>query len=74
MEEDGGVYPKIEIRVMQGNPRSPYIGQQGPYVKHSINGQFLDKEGNIVSKSKLEAHIPIHEYDFAKLSKMVPHE
>ncbi|QVL57521.1 MAG: hypothetical protein KFB93_00135 [Simkaniaceae bacterium] len=70
----GKMYPKVEIRVMKGNPNSPNVGQQRSYVVHRVNGKFLDKNGNIVSRKGTEPHIPFEEYDFEKLSKLVPYE
>ena len=71
---DGTMYPKVEVRVMEGNPNSPNLGQQRPYVIHRVDGKFLDKNGNIVSRKGVEPHILFEEYDFEKLSKLVPYE
>ena len=73
-KRDGTMYPKVEVRVMEGNPNSPNPGQQCPYVRHSVNGKFLDKYGNIVHKNKPEAHIPFEEYSFEKISEVMPYE
>ena len=55
---------------MPGNPHSPHLTQQKPYVKHSVNGKFADKYGNIVLTDAPEAHIPINEYNFERTGKL----
>jgi RHS repeat-associated protein len=52
------------VRIMPGNIDSPFPAQQVPYVKRQINGQFLDKYGNVVSGRTPEAHIPFDEFQF----------
>ena len=61
---------KAEVRVMPGNPYSPHLTQQKPYVKHSVNGKFFDKHGNIAPRKSAEAHIPINEYNFERTGKL----
>jgi len=65
---------KGEVRVMPGNPNSKWPSQRKPYVKHSSNGQFLDKNRNIVPADSAASHIPINEYNFEKLNSLVSHE
>lgn len=55
---DEGTY----IRVMHGTPHSPNPCQQKPYVNRRVNGQSVDKSGNIVPHDSPEAHIPIEEF------------
>lgn len=58
------------VRVMPGDPYSPYPWQQKPYVKHQIKGGIsLDKNGNIVNKKSQAAHIPIDEFIFINKEK-----
>ncbi len=55
---DEGTY----IRVMPGSPHSSNPSQQKPYVNQRINGQSLNKKGEIVSNKSPEAHIPLEEF------------
>lgn len=52
------------IRVMSGNPESPFPAQRKPYVKHNTPKGCLDKNGQIVSEKDPSAHIPLEEYNF----------
>jgi hypothetical protein len=55
----------VNIRVMPGNPRSPYPNSQQPYVRQSVHGQSIDKNGRIISNPRSnEAHIPLKEFMF----------
>ena len=56
---------------MPENPNSLNPAQKTPYVKHRTDKGYLDKYGNFVKKGSFESHIPINEYDFEKLSKLV---
>ena len=56
--ENEGTY----IRVMPGKPHSPNFYQQNPYINRRIDGQSLDKFGNVVNHTSPEAHIPINEF------------
>lgn len=47
---------------MPGKPHSPFPYQRNPYVTQMINGETIDKFGNIVSSKSPEAHIPLEEY------------
>ena len=69
IDKSGKMCAKVEVRVMPGNPLSSYPTQQKPYVKYSVNGKFLDKNGNLFSKEAPECHIPLHEYNFETFSK-----
>jgi RHS repeat-associated protein len=55
---DSGTY----VRVMPGNPDSPFPAQQTPYVKDLRNGQAVDVNGNPVNGKSPEAHIPQSKY------------
>jgi hypothetical protein len=59
---DEGTY----IRVTPGKPHSPFPYQQKPYVSHLRNGNFLDKNGNIVGRKDPAAHIPVEEFVYRK--------
>lgn len=52
------------MRVMPGDPNSTYSSQQQPYVRRQVNGQFLDKDGNIVPKNSPDSHIPLEDFQF----------
>ena len=56
--------PHDSVRVMPGNPNSPNPAQQIPYIKRMKNGSGLDKFGNPVDPSSLEAHILLSEFIF----------
>lgn len=56
--EDEGTY----VRIMPGKPHSSNPYQQKPYVNRRIDGNSLDKFGNIVDNSSPEAHILIEEF------------
>ncbi|MBI3211803.1 MAG: hypothetical protein HYZ47_03865 [Simkania negevensis] len=60
------------VRVSPGNPTSPNYVQQHPYVVHVTDKGCLNKDGKLVRSRDVEAHIPLDQYDFEKLSKMVP--
>ena len=51
-----------QVRVMQGNPNSPYPNSRGPYVRQLRNGQWLDAQGNPVSRTDPAGHIPLDQY------------
>ncbi|MEI8300776.1 MAG: hypothetical protein WCG10_04090 [Chlamydiota bacterium] len=67
-DKGGGIkyiHPKDEgtyVRIMPGQPHSPFPRQREPYVNHRINGRSVDKFGNVVPNSSPEAHIPIYEF------------
>jgi hypothetical protein len=50
------------VRVMPGDPNSPYPNSQGPYVRVLRNGKYLDNNGNVVSKTSPEGHIPLNQF------------
>ena len=54
--------PNTYVRVMPGKPHSPNPCQQKPYVAWQKHGKSLDRFGNIVDSSALEAHIPIEKF------------
>jgi len=52
--------PNESIRVMPGNPNSPYKNSQSSYVVNRDNsGSSLDVDGNRVPKKSSEGHIPL---------------
>lgn len=65
---------KAEVRVMPGNPNARWSSQRTPYVKHCVDGIFLDNNGAIVLENQAEAHIPLLEYNFIKLSRLLPYD
>ncbi len=52
------------VRVMQGDPASPFPNSQSPYVRWQQNGQALDIKGNVVPKNTPDAHIPLQDFKF----------
>jgi|GEM_PF-2213622 tetratricopeptide (TPR) repeat protein len=64
--------PHISIRVSPGNPNSINSAQRTPYIVHKTPKGPLDKKGKIHKKDDIEVHIPIEEYDFTKLTKILP--
>jgi hypothetical protein len=52
------------VRVMQGNPNSPFPNSQSPYVRWQKNGQALDANGNAVPRNTPNAHIPLKDFKF----------
>ncbi|SMC33000.1 RHS repeat-associated core domain-containing protein [Janibacter indicus] len=53
------------VRVMQGNPNSPFPNSQAPYVRWQRNGRPLDQYGNELPSAKVpEAHIPLSNFRF----------
>lgn len=53
------------VRVMQGNPNSPFPNSQVPYVRWQRNGQPLDQYGDVLASAKVpEAHIPLSDFRF----------
>jgi RHS repeat-associated protein len=53
------------VRVMPGNPHSPYPNSRAPYVRWQKNGQPLDACGKVLPTSKTpDAHIPLPEFKF----------
>lgn len=67
---DGGVRyfdprnPGNAVRVMPGDPASPWINSRSPYVRWQRNGQALDVNGNQVPKHTPDAHIPLPLFNF----------
>ena len=61
--------PNDRVRVMPGNPDSPYPQQQGPYVVDQ-NGGYRDVNGNPIPGSRPgstpEAHIPYDDFKFRR--------
>jgi hypothetical protein len=74
LDKSGNKCVKTEVRVMPGNPQSPNAIQRTPYVKHSIDGKFMDKYGNIVRDETIESHIPLIDYNFKHVNKLVSYE
>lgn len=61
-----------KIRVSPGTPNSINPAQKRPYVIHKTPKRPLGKNGRVYKKGDIETHIPIEEYDFIKLTKIVP--
>ncbi|MFS0895232.1 RHS repeat-associated core domain-containing protein [Microbacterium sp. 179-I 3D3 NHS] len=56
--------PGNSVRVMEGNPNSPYVHSRSPYVRWQKNGQALDAFWKPVDKFSPEAHIPYSTFSF----------
>jgi len=56
--------PNDQIRVMPGNPNSPFPAQQQPYTIQQRSGQAYDSYGNRVNPSDPAAHIPSSEFQY----------
>ena len=52
------------VRVMPGNPRSPYANSRVPYVRWQRNGRALDVNGNPVPRQSRESHIRVEDFVF----------
>ncbi len=51
------------IRLMPGNPNSPNSYQRNAYMKRSVDGVFVDINGNPLPSGNVpEAHIPINDF------------
>ena len=58
------------IRIMPGNPASPNVAQQSPYVVFKKNGVAYDVNGNALKSVTDEAaHIPVEKFDISKMPK-----
>jgi len=52
--------PNQTVRIMQGDPKSPYPNSQNPYMRQTdTGGNFLNKNGNRVPRRSPDGHIPI---------------
>lgn len=51
--------PHNSVRVMPGDPSSPFPGSIMPYVRWVQNGRSLDVNGEVVPRHSSDAHIPV---------------
>lgn len=49
---------------MRGSPTSPHPSQQKDYVKHTKNGQVVDKNGNPTDRVSENSHIEKSKFKF----------
>jgi RHS repeat-associated protein len=57
--------PNETVRVMPGNPNSPYPNSRQPYVRQTdSSGSYLDPAGNRTDPNNPTSHIPLEEYNF----------
>jgi RHS repeat-associated protein len=70
-EGEGGTHyynpqkPNESVRVMPGNPNSPFPNSQKPYVRQTdSSGSYLDANGNRGNPNSPETHIPLEEFHF----------
>jgi len=57
--------PTTQIRILPGNPNSPHVKSQKPYVRIEKDGRPLNKTGSFADKKSEDAHIPLDEFNFA---------
>lgn len=57
--------PNESVRVMQGNPNSPYPNSQNPYARQrDSSGSYLDANGNRGANKSSDTHIPLDQFRF----------
>ena len=62
--------PHNLIRQMPGNPNSPNILQQYPYVKFMKEGKFYDANGKVLPNGNVPgAHIPLNQFNILNMPK-----
>ncbi|MCB1067979.1 MAG: hypothetical protein KDK56_07315 [Simkania sp.] len=54
----------ILVRVMPGDPSSPNPMQKKPYVIQRIGDKAVSKEGKLIGRKEIEAHIPLDDFEF----------
>jgi len=55
--------PNEHVRIMPGNPNSPFPNSRAPYVRQrESSGSHLDPDGNQVPKKSPDGHIPLEKY------------
>ena len=58
--------PHHSVRVMPGNPHSPFPSSRQPYVRHVRDGKSLDMNGRPVDVTTPEAHIPLEKFKWSE--------
>jgi hypothetical protein len=62
--------PHNIIRQMPGNPNSPNLLQQNPYVKFMKEGKFYDINGKVLPNGDVpRAHIPLNQFNINNMPK-----
>jgi hypothetical protein len=61
-----------QVRIMPGNPTSPYPTSRMPYVRATVHGDSLDKNGKVVPAASSASHIPIGEFNFQQVMPQGP--
>lgn len=62
--------PHNIIRQMPGNPNSPNVLQQNPYVKFMKDGKFYDVNGKVLPNGNVPgAHIPLNQFNINNMPK-----
>lgn len=56
--------PGNTVRSSPGNPNSPYATSRRPYMRQTVNGRYIDKNGNFVEYRSEDGHIPADQYRF----------
>ena len=53
----------FDIRVQRGNPKSSFPAQRSDYVKLTVEGKVIGRNGQVLTSGKVgEAHIPLWEW------------
>ena len=59
--------PNESVRVMQGNPDSPYPNSQNRHVRHrDSSGKYFDADGNRGVNKSSDTNIPLDQFKFRK--------
>jgi hypothetical protein len=62
--------PHNIIRQMPGNPSSPNVLQQNPYVKFMKDGKFYEINGKVLPNGNVPgAHIPLNQFNIKNMPK-----
>jgi YD repeat-containing protein len=52
------------VRTSPGNPNSEFPNSRTPYVRQTVNGRYVDKDGKFVARKAEEGHIPLQDFRF----------
>ena len=63
--------PHNIIRQMPGNPNSPNVLQQSPYLKFMKEGKFYDVNGKVLPNGNVpQSHIPLNQFNINNMPKL----
>ena len=61
----GQIVKDTYVRLMPGNPQSPFVNSRSAYVRWQKHGRVLDVNGNLLpDANRPEAHIPLEKFKF----------